>query len=454
MKSQRENGLMLARLLGTTEDDACARLDRTVLITHGSGNARMFARDLKEMLERTLAVASLGDTSNVDIEVIAGAKPSGRTARRLYVTLDDSEVIVTDTAPSAIADCHPLFRAVAACYAAGMVISKAVDLDKGQGSTLHVRFASLGVSAEEMNSEIVFGDTVLVGAGAVGNGFLRALRHINVSGTLVIADPKVVSEGNINRCLYFDESDVRKPKAVQLASKARRDFPRLVLEAYQGALHRLVDARGRVRRVFTAVDSRGARRSTQMELPLEVIDASTTAADEIITHSSRFPTDAACLACIYAQVEEETGRNQDIADGLGVTLDDVGKGFIEAEVAERISAQHKDLDPQRITGMAYDSLFKERCAADLLLLPGGDQILAPFAFVSCLAGALMVIELLRFDSATRNYGENYFFTSPWRAPYLGARSRRLKNTVCQFCSKPKFVETMENIWADILRPKD
>lgn len=451
MRADRENGLMLARLLDSSEEEASERLNRTVLITHDGQHGEAFARGLKETLERTLPVATTDDTDNVDIEVVVGTEPSGRTERCLYVTLDDSEVIISEEAPSEIADCHPLLVAVAACYAAGMTISKVVDLDKGQGIALHVCFASLGVSAEELNADITLSDTVLVGAGAVGNGFLRALRHINVRGTLVIADPKDVSDGNISRCLYFDELDVGKPKAVQLALNAQHDFPQLTLEACQADLHTLIGERGRVRRFLTAMDSRGARRSAQMELPLEVIDASTTAADEIIACSSHFPTDLACLACIYAQVEEEVGRNQDIANGLGITLDDVNKGFIDTEVAARICAEHADLDPQRITGMAYDSLFKERCAADLLLLPGGEQILAPFAFVSCLAGALMVIELLRFDSDTQHHRENYFFTSPWRAPHLGARSRRTKNKVCVFCSKPDFVEVAEKLWADILK---
>jgi hypothetical protein len=454
MNSQRENQLMLARLLDASEDEACERLSRTVLITHGSGYAETFANDLKEVLERTLPVLLANDSGNFDIEVIIGAEPSGRAERKLYVTLNDSETVIAEAAPSVISHCHPLFGAIAVCYAAGMVISKVVDLDKGQGSALHVRFASLGVSPEELNAEITLPDAVLVGAGAVGNGFLRALRHINVVGALIIADPKKVSDGNINRCLYFNESAVRQPKAVQLAKNAQHDFPHLALEARQTDLHTLVSEKGRIRRQFTAMDSRGARCAAQKELPLEVIDASTTGAEEIITHSSRFPSDSACLACIYMHSNEETGRNQDIANGLGVSLEDVAKGFIDAEVAARICAGDADLDPQQITGMAYDSLFKERCAAGLLLLPSGEQILAPFSFVSCLAGALMVIELLRFDSKTQRQSENYFFTSPWRSPYLGARSRRAKNRACEFCSKPDLVDVSNTVWADVLKTND
>lgn len=452
VNSQRENQLMLARLLGASEDEAFERLSKTVLITHGSGYSKTLALDLKEILERTLPVVLADDSRNVDIEVILGTDASGRTERQVYFSVNESEAVVASAASSEISRCHPLFGAIGICYLAGMVISKVVGLDKGQGNRLLVRLAALGLSQDDMNAGIVLSDATLVGAGAVGNGFLRALRHINSAGKLTVADPKNVSEGNINRCLYFNDSDVGKPKAAQLASNAQRDFPRLALEAEQIDLHTLVAKRRRIKRLFTAMDSRGARCSAQKELPLEVIDASTTGAEEVVTHSSRFPSDSACLACIYAHSTEEISRNQNIADGLGVSLEDVAKGFIDDSAAARICAQHPDLDPRQVTGMAYDSLFKQRCAADLLLLPGGEQILAPFAFVSCLAGALMVVELLRFDSKGQGHPENYFFTSPWRAPHRGARSRRTKNPTCEFCSEPDLVGVAETEWVDILKP--
>ena len=49
-----------------------------------------------------------------------------------------------------------------------------------------------------------------------------------------------------------------------------------------------------------------------------------------------------------------------------------------------------------LIGKAFDSLFRELCAQQALLTPSGEQILAPFAFVSNLAGALLALELARF----------------------------------------------------------
>ena len=68
-------------------------------------------------------------------------------------------------------------------------------------------------------------DAVLAGAGAVGKASLRAARHLDVTGDLTIADPKVVGGGNPNRCLYFTDHDVSAPKAMMLGRASPTGFP-------------------------------------------------------------------------------------------------------------------------------------------------------------------------------------------------------------------------------------
>ena len=77
-----------------------------------------------------------------------------------------------------------------------------------------LRFDALGATPSYAGAQpIISATTVLVGAGAVANGFLRAARHLDISGGLTIADPKLVGSGNLNRCLYFGEamSATRRP---------------------------------------------------------------------------------------------------------------------------------------------------------------------------------------------------------------------------------------------------
>ena len=134
--------------------------------------------------------------------------------------------------------------------------------------------------------------------------------------------------------------------------------------------------------------------SIQNDLPLEVLDASTTGTSEIIVHSHRQPNQQACLSCIYPHIPDELARARDIAAGLGLELAVViANERIDARVAGILAAKHVGLNEAALVGKTFDSLFKELCAEQALLTATGEQVLAPSFFVSNLAGALLALEL-------------------------------------------------------------
>jgi hypothetical protein len=313
-----------------------------------------------------------------------------------------------------------------------------------------VEYANLGLDRALLEQPIYLSETVLAGAGAIGNGFLRSLRHFQIEGTLWVADPKIVGEGNLNRCLYYGPDDVRKFKAPTLCGNAQPDFPNLKLEPFAGTSTELVKREGRIRRVIVGVDSRKVRRNIQGDLHLEVVDSSTTQAKEIIVHSHRQPTEHACLGCIYKHVPDEQARAKDIATGLGIDLADVAEDRISPAVAEKIVRGHPLLDVGTITGMAYDSLFKSLCGEQTLLTSTGAQVLAPFAFVSNLAGALLALELAR-SLIGRTNETNYMFLDPWCPPHHKLRRLRSRDEACEYCSKPEFQGAMKVVWPEAFR---
>jgi hypothetical protein len=203
--------------------------------------------------------------------------------------------------------------------------------------------------------------------------------------------------------------------------------------------------------VIVTADSRQARRTIQLDLPLEVLDASTTGIDEVIVHSHRQPTADACLACIYRHIPDELVRQKAIAEGLGLDLDDITSGsLIDARVATLIVARHPELNETDLVGMAFDSLYKQLCATQTLLTAAGEQVLAPFAFVSNLAGALLALELARFESGQRFAdGHNYLFASPWWPPHARLRRRRPRALDCAFCGKPAAWLAWQAVWPEV-----
>ena len=441
----QENARMLASLLGIEEADAAERLDKTVRITAAPGLAAA-GEEVRELLERTILVAR-SDEGKPDLELVIGPAQPATPGPHLYASLDQRGVIV-DAVPlrHSSEHVHPLLTALAACHIAASALHRVIGSSSlpRLGLPLSVDFAELGIPDGGLTTWFDISGAVLVGGGAVGNGFLRALRHLRVRGTLAIVDPKVVGEGNPNRCLYFTGNQVGLPKAATLAQSAQPDFPELKLEPHTCTFGERVAKTGPVDTAIVTVDSRRARRSLQKEIPRRVIDASTTDARAVIVHSHTQPTADACLACIYRHVPDEHARERSIAEGLGIDIETVREGFITAGASARIAKAHPSVEASAIVGKAYDTLFKELCSAQALLTPEGRQVLAPFAFVSALAGVLLVVELLRSNHLTAT--TNYWTVDPWGAPI--GRLRRLRPRVpdCEFCEDEDMRTFAYSLW--------
>jgi hypothetical protein len=150
-------------------------------------------------------------------------------------------------------------------------------------------------------------------------------------------------------------------------------------------------------------------------LPGEVFDTSTTGVVEIVMHHHRQPTDLACLGCVYHNTVDEQARQKHVAEAVGVTVEDVETLFVAELAAEKICQRYSQLKSSEIIGLSYDSLFKELCSQAALSTPTQRRVLAPFAFVSALAGVLLVVDFSRRLSG-ENVKYNYWRLNPWAPP--------------------------------------
>ncbi|KZC77763.1 hypothetical protein AYR46_16520 [Sphingobium yanoikuyae] len=445
----QENARMLASALGIDEDAASARLEGHILITVSEcASCADWAREICDLLDRTMSV-TWDPADDVKVELVVGDALPRSVAKRLYARIDASKAVIGLEPPKvASTEPHPLFAAIAACSAAAATLSLAIDAEGLPKVSLPITvlFDQLGISREALAASIDLDGTALIGAGAVGNAFLRALRHVDARGTLPIVDPKTVGGGNPNRCLYFTEADVEHPKAETLARNASPDFPHVALTAFNGEFHDYVAKNGPQRTAIVTVDSRRVRRAIQAEVPGRVFDASTTDIRAVVVHSHRQPTANACLSCIYRHVPDEHARERAIAEGLGISLDMVRESLISADAAALIARANAGIQAAAIEGMAYDSLFKQLCAEQALKSTEGKQVLAPFAFVSALAGGLLVIEMLRVQAGFAD--TNYWQINPWSSPIGRLRSCRPRATDCEFCSVPHFVAIANQLWME------
>jgi hypothetical protein len=140
-----------------------------------------------------------------------------------------------------------------------------------------------------------------------------------------------------------------------------------------------------------------------------------------------------------------------VADALGVTLEDIQKEFIDDTIATKLMLSNPDLqDKNGLIGISLFSLFKARCAEDILKTPTGAQMLAPLAFISNLAGVLLALELVLMEHGGRNPADsNYLNLDPWRPPHARVRRTRERNPNCHFCRRPESITVFRMVWPEI-----
>src|SRR5215213_9157116 len=424
----RENARTLAAA-GIDEREAASLLDVAVLITsHGDEPPSLTLSEyLKELLTRTVkTVETSGErlrSPAVEV-VVGGARPvtSGKSVR---IDILPERIVVSGASGPPVKACHvhPVFLLLGACYAAAVAVKAVVGdrLPVPHADPLVIEFDKIIDPAVPLDGAFELGTAYLAGAGAIGNGFLYALRLFDVGGELHVADADAVDGGNLNRCVWFSESDLEAPKAERLVELARPHFPRLRLVPYPVILQEVPAAKGGgpwLKRLIVGVDSRRARRSLQEVIPGEVYDASTTDIREVVLHFNRQPTDGlACLGCIYTREGAEMAHEKHVAESLGVTPEEVLEQFVSREAAAKILNRYPNLKADEVDGIAYETLFKQLCGEAALQTAEGRQVFAPFSFVSVLAGTYLAIELVRRVYQNRAEAPfNYWRVSPWFTP--------------------------------------
>lgn len=454
-EAAHENATALAMALGIHLEDAAQALNLTILITADSEDtvAASIAREVASLLSRTVQHVSMADVPEpVTAELVIGARAPRTTGSRIYARVSSKRAVIGREDQDSTT-CEPvpaILRTLIACYASAATLHHALGAAApfGVSDPLIIEFSELGVDLASLAQPIDLGRAYLAGAGAIGNGLLWAGRHLDLRGELHVVDDDHVAPGNLNRQVWFTVEDVRKPKADTLVARAQPFFPKLTLRPRR---YRLQDVPEKsdgawLERLIVAVDSRRARRALQNEFPGEVFDASTTDIREVVVHYNRQPTLAACLSCIYEPDEDEFSRERHIAEHLGVPIEAVRSERISAECAHIIAQRFPALTSTELTGTAYDSLFKRLCGEGALQTLAGKRVVAPFAFVSVLAGALLALELVRRLANRTAVNDNYWRISPWHSPLARRRVHRPKQSSCPFCGNPVLQRVNESIW--------
>jgi hypothetical protein len=449
--ARQENARTLAAAIGRSDAEVEHLLDTTVLITFGPGGDRL-ADYIQALLARTLSNVRRELDGVPAIEVVVGPATPRSTAPVIGVGVDGYRLEVRDGTVAIGTTARPIVQLVAACYAAAAAVHTAIGAELPVPLRLPIAIdleRLHGAAIARLDERIELGQCFMAGAGAIGNAVIAGFSTLDVRGELHICDPDHASDGNLNRCWWFDLADLGEPKAERLVLRAQRAMTQLRLIPHVATLHDAIRTTGDkpMETLIVGVDSRRARRSLQNEMPHRVFDASTSGITEFVLHFNILPSDRACMSCIYYEVADETAHEAHVAEALGVGVADVRENFVSESAAERIARTYPDLDPAGLTGLAYDSLFKELCGKAQLKTATAERVLAPFGFVSVLAGVMLAIEIaIRTGTNHRVPDYNYWRVSPWGAPIDRMREQRSRRPGCEFCSNETLQSVVKKLW--------
>lgn len=440
--AKRENMRALANALGVTEDEAGIKLQFEVTLRYSRQiqDSEPFVKELFDLLSRTVESVTINES---DVSGISEIDIQSETTSTLYVSIINNAFTLSleptvSTSVLVKPKNQPLFLLLTACYASAAILKLAVpDIPLSCKLPMHFDLSEI-IDPNLLTKKIDLQTSYMAGAGAIGNALLWSFRHLDVHGQLHVCDDDKTSAGNLNRQLFFNENDIGSFKANLLTQKASLYMPNLKLIPRTILLQNLEEAGEGfwLSRLISAVDSRRARRTLQDQFPKEVFDASTTDISDVVVHYHKQPIDTACMSCVYSEDDAERSHELNIAESLGVDVGDVKKGRISDEIAKIIIKRFPDagIDATDITGGAYDSLYKALCGQGRLPDIEGGQTLAPFCFVSVLAGVMLAIEIVnRLAPNTRPIEYNYWKISAWHPPFSKMKKTLTRKPQCPTC---------------------
>jgi molybdopterin/thiamine biosynthesis adenylyltransferase len=310
---------------------------------------------------------------------------------------------------------NPFGAGIAACLAAANIF-RHVFTSASLDDTINISILDLDPQAlEPMNpklDQIDLGQVFLVGAGAIGNGFLWGLsRYPILIGQLNIIDHDNVDLFNIQRYVLSERKHEGASK-VKIAANLFINHPGIrvaqIPKKWEEFVSSLPEDKWLFERVVSALDTPNDRINLQASLPKWIVNAWTGTGDAGVSHHDF--TNHACLACLYIPTQEALNEDQLIAQALGLSQDQATlmeirtkletNVLVDRQLLERISAA-KTVPIEKLLpyeGQTLRSLYSHGvCSGAVMELANGAvnaRSEVPMPFQSAFAGILEAATLI------------------------------------------------------------
>jgi len=272
-------------------------------------------------------------------------------------------------------------------------------LDATQFSLFELSTTPTGLGPQLPNA-MPLPDTVMVGAGAIGNGIALLLSQLPLHGRLHIIDKQDYRRENLGTCAVLDdETWLGKSKAECLAAWLNESEglgctgeSAFVADARSGDYLRSMS----VELVLNGLDDVGARHDAQLLWPSVLVDGGINAVGAaVVVHRLDHPH-GACMRCTFRLPAQDDRKLQAKATGLSMTSleTDHGRPLTQQDVSDAEESKRAWLQEQLMQGKTICATIGE-AQSRLLGLDIEEGFNPSVPFVATVSAALVLAQAMK-----------------------------------------------------------
>jgi len=243
-------------------------------------------------------------------------------------------------------------------------------------------------------------DTLLVGAGAIGNGIALLLSRLNLRGRVHLVDKQDYADENLGTCILLERAGwIGVGKAVRLANWLGENS-NLEVTAEKSVIASALDgpllSRLTVDLVLNGLDDAEARRDAQGLWPAIIVDGGINEIGTAVVQHRLDQERRACLKCWFESPQVDERLQQSRLTGLNIaSLNDLGRTLTDDDIAHAAEDKRDWLLERKTEGKTLCSVISEAALSTKLGVEVEEGFRPSVPFVATAAASMVMAEAVK-----------------------------------------------------------
>lgn len=252
----------------------------------------------------------------------------------------------------------------------------------------------------ELPTEIKVPDTLLIGAGAIGNGIALILSRLPLKGRVHIIDKQAYGDENLGTCVLLEARGwLGQPKAMRLAQwlQSKCGLNATGEKAFIEDVNISEITPGfAVDLILNGLDDIDARRYSQSLWPSVIIDGGINEFGAAVTQYRLEQPNHACLRCWFEPPKSDKGTELREIIGLDINAStDMGRTITDEDIAAAPPEKRAQLIEHKKQGKTLCSIVSEAALASRLGVNVEDGFRPSAPFIATASASLVLAEAVK-----------------------------------------------------------